>query len=242
MDLHLYHRTNSVGLKGILSSMSFQPSYCLEKADYLNINKNFAFAMVCFADLLDEELNDHMTCFRSSAYLRMKKDWAIRNGVNPVCYYNKRSPLAACIRTIINDCLIKYEANNIDEENKLNTPFFNGLNVFLGYMKQYKGRYWTSNDWSSETIFFKEREWRYIPLVQNREAYFLPEEEFLDETLRKERQKELIRNNYILQFTLDDIEKIGISDDRDMQWLNNEISSGKFPDNIQFKVEKIKFH
>lgn len=109
-------------------------------------------------------------------------------------------------------------------------------------MKQYKGRYWTGKDWSSETIFFKEREWRYIPLVQNREAYFLPEEEFLDNTLRKERQEELIRDNYILQFTLDDIEKIGISDDRDMQWLNNEISSGKFPDDILSKVEKFKFN
>lgn len=65
MALHLYHCTNSNGLRGILTSMSFHPSYCLEKADYLSNSQNFAFAMVCFADLLNEELPSHMNRFQN---------------------------------------------------------------------------------------------------------------------------------------------------------------------------------
>lgn len=73
--------TSSNGLRGILSSMYFQPSFCLEKAEYLSNSQNFAFAMVCFADLLNEELPSHMKRFHSSAYLKMRREWAIRSGV-----------------------------------------------------------------------------------------------------------------------------------------------------------------
>jgi len=64
MPLHLYHCTTSAGLRGILTSKTFLPSYCLEKAEYLNVKVNllcgsepFAFPMACSADLLDAEVN-----------------------------------------------------------------------------------------------------------------------------------------------------------------------------------------
>lgn len=60
--------TSSNGLRGILSSMYFQPSFCLEKAEYLSNSQNFAFAMVCFADLLNEELPSHMKRFHSISF------------------------------------------------------------------------------------------------------------------------------------------------------------------------------
>lgn len=62
MPLHLYHCTTSAGLRGILTSKAFHPSYCLEKADYQNEKadhlseyETFVFAMVCLADQLDIE-------------------------------------------------------------------------------------------------------------------------------------------------------------------------------------------
>lgn len=58
--------------------MAFKPSYCLEQAPYLETEKNtnLAFAVVCFADLMDSELAEHMRQFKSKCYLRMSKEWA----------------------------------------------------------------------------------------------------------------------------------------------------------------------
>ena len=53
MDItKLYHCTSFGSLESILRSGEFWPSYCLEKADYLNKTYEFSFAMVCFADLI----------------------------------------------------------------------------------------------------------------------------------------------------------------------------------------------
>lgn len=126
MDLHLYHCTNSIGLRGILTSMSFQPSYCLEKADYLPNSQNFAFAMVCFADLLNDELASHMNRFHSTVYFKMCREWAIRSGINLVCYYFKNTPFTAGIRKIIDKAAEEnIKAINANDIKAQFTPFLN---------------------------------------------------------------------------------------------------------------------
>lgn len=240
MDLHLYHCTNSRGLRGILTSMSFQPSYCLEKADYLPKSQNFAFAMVCFADLLDEELAPHMKRFHSSAYLKMRRDWAIRSGVNPVCYYFKNTPFAAGIRKIIEKATEENRKASEAKDTKAQfSPFLNGVNIVLGYLKQYQGCYWMGDRWSPETIFFTEREWRYLPLVENGEAYFLPENLFHKDVIRNEQKQILIEHGYVLRFRVEDIEEIGIIENEDMEWINKAVNSGSLSHDILEKVKKI---
>ena len=240
MDLHLYHCTNSSGLRGILTTMSFQPSYCLEKADYLSDSQNFAFAMVCFADLLNEELASHMKRFHSSVYLKMKRDWAIRCGVNPVCYYFKNTPFSAGIRKIIDKAAEETEkAIKANAKEAQFTPFLNGVNIMLGYLKQYKGCYWMGDTWSSETIFFTEREWRYLPLVENGEAYFLTEEEFHKDLIRNEQKQILVNHGYVLRFSVDDIEEIGIMESEDIEWIHEAVNCGTLSHEILSKVERI---
>lgn len=240
MPLHLYHCTNSNGLRGILTSMSFHPSYCLEKADYLLDSQNFAFAMVCFADLLNEELPSHMNSFHSSAYLKMRREWAIVSGVNPVCYYFKNTPFTAGFRKIIEKAVEENtKALNAKDKEAQFTPFLNGVNIMMGYLKQYKGCYWMGDRWSPETIFFTEREWRYLPLVENEEAYFLPEDLFHKDVIRKEQRQRLIEHGYVLRFSVEDIEEIGIIDDEDMKWINEAVNSGTLSHDLLGKVKKI---
>lgn len=52
----LYHCTSHHCLMEILKTKYFLPSYCLESGEYLTNGINFAYAMVCFADLLHSEL------------------------------------------------------------------------------------------------------------------------------------------------------------------------------------------
>ena len=240
MPLHLYHCTTSAGLRGILASQTFLPFFCLEKADYLRNSENFAFAMVCFADLLDDEVKAHMTSFHSSAYLRMNKNWAMKKGISPVCYYYKNSSLAASVRMIINKAVRELKAayDNGDKDAQ-HSPFLNGVNVMMAYLKQYSGSYWKDGRWSPQTVFYTEREWRYVPLVSNNEAYYLPEKEFLKEEIREEKRKELIAHGYALPFTIDDIEEIGVTTTDDKNWIREEAENGQLPKEILQKVRPL---
>lgn len=218
MITELYHCTNIGGLFGIIASQTFQPSFCLEKADYLKNAMDFAFAMVSFADLLPMEVESHMEKFKSVAYFKMNKEWAIKNGIVPIVYYNSyNSPLSACIRLIIDKVVEEKKAND-----KMPTKFSNAVNILLSYLKQYKGCYWKAriNEWSEETTFFTEREWRYIPLVENFEAYFLSPEEYNNEEFRNKKRQELIDHDYVLHFSIDDVLEIRVSEESILKKLH----------------------
>lgn len=222
MQTELYHCTSLDNLKSILKSGAFYPSYCLEKADYLNGKENFAFAMVCFADLLESEVESHMERFHSSAYLKMNKKWAMSKGLSPVIYQSgQNSPVSACIRAIIDKAI--YELKESSEP----SGFSNAVNILMAYTKQYYGRYWMDNEnkWSEETQFFTEREWRYVPIVKSGEAYYLDSDSYKNKSVRKVKRRELIDNGYTLDFSCADVLEIGVTSEADFKALNYYLRS-----------------
>ncbi|MBR4926252.1 MAG: hypothetical protein IKZ61_10960 [Prevotella sp.] len=205
---HLYHCSKYDAIIKILSSGYFKPSYCLEELSlFTNEKIKMAYAVVCFADLLNEEVMIHMKSFHSDSYLRMSKKWAIKKRLSPVIYYPDSSYLGTMLKMIVEYTMNKYE-NPKEEDVKL----INSVNLLLGYLKQYEGRYWNKkeNSFSYPTQFYLEREWRYLPLPQKGEAYYIDEEGFFDEELKQRKQDELVKKGYVLSFTWEDIEEIGI--------------------------------
>ena len=199
----LYHCTSWDGLTSIFRSGAFYPFFCLEEASYLKSSFRFAFAMVCFADLRRSELEAHMTNFSSEVYVKMSKEWAISKNISPVTYYSEKSTLSSAIFR----ALIDYAANHKDEN-----AIFYPVNLMLGLLKQYRGHYYDKNlkSFSSrEVCFYLEREWRYLPLVMDGEAYYMEESDFLNESLRRIKQQELVDHKYVLDFTWDDILEVG---------------------------------
>lgn len=209
IETKLYHCTKFESLKAILKSMAFKPSYCLEQADYLDIKQSFAFAMVCFADLMDSEVAEHMNLFNSNCYLQMKKDWARGKRVSNVIYYNEETISAYAFKQIINEGI-----KNLLENNEELNNFTIGTSLLMALLKPYKGHYWDKNkhDWSTtETQFFNEREWRYVPIVKKREHFYLGEEEYKNEKIRNVCLESLNNDpKNLLHFTLNDIEAIGV--------------------------------
>lgn len=116
-----------------------------------------------------------------------------------------------------------------------------GVSLFMALLKPYKGHYWdkTKRNWSTkETVFYNEREWRYIPLVKNREHYYLEEKEFKDDKQRKKCLNELNENpDNLLRFDWDDIVEIGI-EDKDKGYLLG-ISASSFNLTLD-NINKIK--
>lgn len=202
----LYHCTNIENLNNIIQSKTFWPSFCLEHADYLDEPYDFSFAMVCFADLLGTELHTHLKKFNKDCYIQMSKEWAMRNALSTVIYYNKHSVLASVFKLLIRQILSKKNTSDISDEERY-------LSLMMAYFKQYEGYYWNDREgsWSKErTVFYTEREWRFVPLPQNFEAFYLPPEDFLNKQIREEKRNELIKNGYVLNFKWSDIERIGI--------------------------------
>ena len=214
----LYHCTNYNSLVEILKKRAFYPSYCLEEASYLCGNPRFAFAMVCFADLRQSELKDHMRNFSSDVYIKMRKQWAFKQNVSPVVYYSENSSLSnAIFRSIAIDVSEMKESN----------PLYKSFNLFMGLLKQYKGHYFNKKVGqmsNNEICFYLEREWRYLPIVQGGEAYFISEQDYLDECFRREKREELIEHGYILRFVWDDILEIG-ANLKNASYIINGLSS-----------------
>lgn len=173
-----------------------------------------AYAVVCFADLLPDEVERHSTNFNSDSYIIMSKEWALKNGVAPVIYYYPETISAVAIRNWTRYCVNKKmpTSKNIEE-----TLVTNTTNLMFAYMKQYKGVYFDNKrkNFSDETrVFYLEREWRWIPFVESGEAYYLSKELFLDENIRKDKRNELINHDYTLKFSPEDVIKVGIPQDK----------------------------
>lgn len=234
----LYHCTDYNSLCNILKSGAFWPSFCYEKADYLPEPENFAFAMVCFADFMKNEVKPHLKKFNKKCYLRMSKTWARRKGLSNVIYYNYPSVVASTFRLMIDKVARQYEDNDF-----VMTDEVRYTSMMMAYFKQYEWGYWNENKgcWDDKnTQFYTEREWRYVPLVQNYEAYYLSPDEFHDKAFRKEKRQQLIDHGYTLKFGWEDLEQIGVGSLK--QWVdicNYYVNGLKYNSIEVFKKVKI---
>lgn len=213
---NLYHCTNSDSLISILSSKYFRYSYCLEeyymhKEDRYTLMK-LAYAMVCFADLLKEEVAGHMEQFGADSYIVMGKKWAIKNNISPVIYCNK-------------DGLPNYAylslTKNIKEVLRYGTKeeiiVANSIELLRPFFKQYEGHYFINrtDEPSKESVeFFLEREWRSLPFVKGGEHFYLELEEYLNDEFRNKAAQELCDHEYRLKFEWDDILSIGCKEEK----------------------------
>ena len=225
MSSGLYHCTSFENLKSILSSQKFYPSYCLEKATYWDEKQCFVFAMICFADLLDGEISSHMQRFRATTYLKMDKKWAMNNNINPVCYYTtKDSPMSAFVHRIIEQAMQEIKTKHRESE------FTDVVNLLMAYLKQYEGRYWMDDksEWSQDTIFYTEREWRYVPIVHGDASYCLSSDNFMNKQIRTQKRQELIDKEYVLKFSIFDVLEIGVSSEQEKCQLVDFLDEKQF--------------
>lgn len=206
----LFHCTNSDSLNCILKSQYFRYSYCLEPHVIPNNRgkfciQNFAFAMVCFADLLEDELERHMKQFHSDSFIIMEKQWAMNNRISPVLYYYDKSLSLLAIKGIIKQ--IDFSSENL---------LMKSTELLMPFLKPYQGKYFLkcTNKESNEIVqFYLEREWRSFPFITDRKRLFLTEKEFLDEKFRDINTKE-IEASYRLSFAWENIHKIGCPNEK----------------------------
>lgn len=213
---NLYHCTKSDSLIKILGSKYFRYSYCLEEYYMHKENRytlvKLAYAMVCFADLLEEELDRHMEQFGADSYIVMEKKWAIKNNLSPVIYCSKDGlPNYAYLS------LTKKIKEVLRYGTKEEIIVANAIELLRPFFKQYEGHYFVNktDEPSKESVeFFLEREWRSLPFVKGGEHFYLELEEYLNDEFRNKAAQELCDHGYRLKFEWDDILSIGCKEEK----------------------------
>ncbi|KAB1159467.1 hypothetical protein F7018_03910 [Tenacibaculum aiptasiae] len=170
---HIFHYTNNFEVLLKILRNGFAPSYCIEKINDIE----YYIPMVSFCNI---PLRDVDLYLRYGKYgIGMSLQWAIKNTISPVVYIHETTPfgkfhnslISLHFKHMINDI---FHNKSIEEvENKLNENFFvkydekskdiSKINTsIIQFFKNWKTLYR-----KREIITYQEREWRFIPKLED---------------------------------------------------------------------------
>ena len=153
----LIHITkNKTSLKGILSN-DFKIKYCLEKTRSASFDYIFGVPMVSFCDIPLSQVKNHIKSYGSYG-IGLSREWAIKNGLNPVLYIEENSVLAEHTFDVLYDKVLENKKVEELTETEL------ALADFFRYTKNYQGELKRNGKLIKKDYRFSdEREWRYCP-------------------------------------------------------------------------------
>jgi len=160
----------------------------------------FAMPMVCFCDIPLSQVSPHLEHYGNYG-IGLTKAWAIQNGLAPVLYLVRGSPLASIFYSI-GEQLGKPPRDAVGNSQALDR--FHDLSA---YIKPYEGIS-PKDPNHAPWRFYDEREWRFVPDLQGLPMrYGLTKDELLDQTTR-DRAQRLLWEHSVLRFTPNDIKYI----------------------------------
>jgi hypothetical protein len=141
-------------IKSILKE-GFAIKYCIESL-YLDEDKGSAAAhpMISFCDIPLSNSYKHFDAYGNYG-IGLTKDWAKKNGVNPVLYMNGDSRISKILYQLIVERRDKH--SNLNKEQKAN------IILIKGFAKNYSGPLKRKKINTPDYRFYDEREWRLVP-------------------------------------------------------------------------------
>ncbi|MES2486393.1 MAG: abortive infection system antitoxin AbiGi family protein [Bacteroidota bacterium] len=226
----LFHFTDSIKKIKLILSDKFYGSICKENITFNNQKMGLYIPMISFCDIPLKTIS-HKTKYGKYG-IGMSKDWAIRNGLNPVFYLEKNSLLASSlINSIKGQILISeyvglelnrldhikskriegqdsYDVSQMEEDiskAKLIIGTIQHLFYSFSFTKHVVDDLERKGKITRNYKFYDEREWRYVP-----------------------------NNNELLN-------KIAMSDKAYVEWRGNENKPFVQDVNLEFKSDDIEF-
>lgn len=227
----LFHFTNNIdNILNILKN-EFSPRYCMENFKVIGRNVEIAIPMVCFCDIPLSQIRNHIENYGGYA-IGLTKEWGVSKEINPVMYSTGESISTKTIDEILREIgkLEKSTAISGDVKNSISKNI-SLLNHFAFYIKPYEGQVWNKNEFNGPVKrFYDEREWRYIPafnfLITNKIRWYLNKDEFLDDKLRDDANKNISEVSK-LSFEPSDIKYIIVNSEDEILRLYKEIDNIK---------------
>jgi hypothetical protein len=142
-------------LHGILRE-GFKIKYCHEFVNTVKGTISAGFPMISLSDLPLSQLYSQILNYGNYG-IGMKKEWAKRQGLNPVLYIDENSSLGGCIREDFKDIFDQVQNSTLDYK------LYETTTTLISYMKNYQGRLETPKILRENYRFSDEREWRYVP-------------------------------------------------------------------------------
>ena len=203
-------------LKGILTD-NFRVKYCTERVHLGKVDVSMRIPMVSFCDIPLSQIKEHISSYGCYG-IGLTKDWAIKNRLNPVLYVEPGSDLSAGLVAPV-----QWYANIEDPKmsDELRAVGESGINV-MRYVKSYEGPLIRKGTVVQEKYRFSdEREWRYVPPMEDVTHDFHDgDEELPPEALDWVSQ-------FRLEFEPNDIKYIIISDDDEIGEFINHLEFAK---------------
>lgn len=229
----LFHFTDKIkNVIGILKE-GFKPHFCLEDLNFILPDEptedlEWAIPMVCFCDVPLSQSTNHRKTYGNYG-IGMSKKWGMQeeNKISPVLYAYHKSAITHSLlwMWIEGRELLNQEQDDADHT----STFHDHLHGVYCFTKLYKGKRWINMDkrYSNEDVrFYDEREWRFVPMHENRFEYVLPKNEFLDMLKQNDVNHELDRETGklpFLNFEPSDIEYILVTEEREINHIVKEI-------------------
>ena len=160
----LFHFTGKEDLYRILES-TFKISYAREKIIGSNNKREIGIPMVSFCDLKLSEIKHHMEKYGHYG-IGLTKEWANKNGLNPVLYISRHSPFTdGLLRGLDSVHAQKRKIESSEKKENLLKDYMNIFNIYR-YIKNYEGPLKRKGNSKIENYrFADEREWRYVPPI-----------------------------------------------------------------------------
>lgn len=241
---YLFHFTERY--ESIVSIMTekFKPFFCIEDLSFMydeTRNITFAFPIVCFCDIPDERHSIHKKNYGDYG-IALTKEWGINENLSIVNYSYAQSLKSSGYRVLVN----YYLKNRNDSNDDFTRDFGNPFNILLMTSKPYEGRKFDkkTRNWTKSNIrFYNEREWRFLPLV-NQLNWSLSLDDFAGnyEAFFNEIDKEQlkIQAEYKLDFKVDDIKYIYLKDKQEKNKLLSDIAAN-YTESELIKIESLIF-
>lgn len=251
---NLYHFTKNIeNLKSIIEN-GFIPFFGEEIVhfdDYGDCQIRVeSFPRVCFTDLPVDLIQNHKDKYGTYA-IGMKKDWAIKNGMNPILYIQKNSFIGTSLSLLIERIFNFHENLRVDEKiNPSQELVLQGLlklNDMIGrFSKQYEVDDKTPDIQINDRLikrdkgrFYDEREWRYVP-----HQYQVRDLTTNLASIAKKEELDEVSNKYLLKFDIEDIAVVVTPEtDIESEYYLLSILSEKFTlssEEIKSKIHFIK--
>ena len=177
-------------------------------------------AMKCFCDIPLSNILNHTNVYGKYA-LGFSKEWALKNGINPIAYYDKDSKFVDSIKGSYNhniQLINKLGPGKLDESIYNLAGIKNGFERIFENFKPVKGRRWRNDKWNYGVNFYNEREWRYISSVNPKKSMY--KSWYLETDLEYPNINEMnkfLSINDIIQFKYSDIKFIIVDTSEDVE-------------------------
>ena len=222
----LFHFTKRKKTLYSILSETFKVSYAREAIHGTETKRELGVPMVSFCDVKLHDIKSHIKNYGSYG-IGLTKEWANRNGLNPVLYINKQCELIGNLMLALNNLYVRLDQISDTERADNMIGHYNNLLNLYRYIKNYEGPLKRRGKLVSNNYrFADEKEWRYVPPLKSRDVFpFLPIAEIDTRSKKATRNKAI--EHHRLRFEPDDIRYLIVKDDNDIVDLLHHLRTVK---------------